>query len=151
MRIPLAEREGYEIGPMIYRRLIAWVIRLVGTMELLAFGFAFMPYDQMQACYELLGRGEMPSGPVFESVMRQVSFTYGLHGIGMWLIAFDLARYRPFVWLTCAGYLVAAPAFVAFDLTAGMPVSYVIGNGGSCLLVGGLLLGLILADRPPVS
>ena len=132
---------------MNYRRLIAWVIRAVGTVELFAVGAVVMPAEQMRAYYELLGRGEMPPGPVFESVMRQVSFTYFLHGIGMWLIASDVVRYLPFVWLTAAGYLVAGPTFIAVDLCAGMPAFYVASNGGSCLLIGGLLVALLLAER----
>jgi hypothetical protein len=132
---------------MDYRRLQAWVLRLVGVVELLAFGAVVMPRASMQAWYEWLGAGEMPAGPVFDAVMRQVSFTYGLHGIGMWLIASDVTRYRPMVLLTAAGYLLAAPAFLLIDLAAGMPGFYVAGNGGSCLLIGVLLSVLIVLDR----
>ena len=132
---------------MNYPRLIAWALCLVGIVELLAFGAVVMPYDQMKAMYEWLGRGEMPPGPVFQSVMRQVSFTYGLHGIAMFLIASDVVRYRPFVLLTAAGYLIAGPTFIAIDSIAGMPALYIAGNGGSCLLVGGVLTALLLAER----
>ncbi len=128
-------------------RLLAWVLRLVGAMEFLAFGAAMMPRAWMEAQHAWLGLGGLPPGPVFEAVMRQVSFTYGLHGIGMWLIASDLQRYRPFVVLTTLGYLVAAPAFFAIDTAVGMPPLYVAGNGGSCLVVGALLTVLLVAGR----
>jgi hypothetical protein len=128
------------------RRLQALVLRLVGTIEVLAFAAVIMPHACMQAGYAWLGRGEMPPGPVFDSVMRQVSFTYGMHGIGMWVIASDVTRYRPMVVLAAIGYLAAGPAFLLIDIVVGMPGSWLAGNGGSCLLIGGLLSGLLIAD-----
>jgi hypothetical protein len=132
---------------MNYRRLQAWVLRLVGTVELFAFGAVVMPGAWMEAHYLRLGLGEMPQGPVFDSVMRQVSFTYGLHGVGMWLIASDVIRYRPFVVLTALGYLLAGPVFLLIDLTAGMPWFWMVGNAGSCLLIGGIVCALLWGER----
>jgi hypothetical protein len=74
--------------------------------------------------------------------MRQVSFTYGVHGVALWFIAVDVRRYRPLVILTVIGYLLAGPVFFVIDLNNGMPWSWIAGNGGSCLLIGALLLGL---------
>jgi len=83
--------------------------------------------------------------------MRQVSFTYGLHGVGMWLIASDVVRYRPFVVLTAIGYLLAGPVFLLIDWTLGMPCGFwLAGNGGSCLLIG-LLLSAVLGERAAAS
>jgi hypothetical protein len=129
------------------RRLQGLVLRLVGAVEVLAFGAVVLPYDWMQVGYAWLDRGEMPSGPVFDSVMRQVSFSYGMHGVGMWVIASDVARYRPMVVLAAIGYLAAGPAFLLIDFIVDMPGSWLAGNGGSCLLIGGLLSGLLLADK----
>src|SRR5262245_60518520 len=100
---------------MNYRRLQAWVLRLVGIVEILAFGAIFLPNSTMATVHEWLGKGAMPEGPVFDSVMRQVSFSYGLHGIALWFIAADVARYRPLVILTAIGYLVAGPVFFLID------------------------------------
>src|SRR5207249_4383868 len=83
----------------------------------------------------------------FDSVMRQVSFTYGLHGVALWFIAADVARYRPLVLLTAFGYLLTGPVFLLIDLSNGMAWSWSAGNGGSCLLVGTVLLGLLLGER----
>lgn len=132
---------------MNWRRLQAWVLGLVGAVELLAFGAVVMPRDWMQAGHTWLGMAELPPGPVFESVMRQVSFSYGLHGVGMLVIAFDVTRYRPMVVVAAIGYLVAGPVFILIDIAVGMPGSWIGGNGGSCLLIGTLLSGLLLAER----
>ena len=131
---------------MNYRRLQAWVLRLVGAVEVLAFGAVVLPRAWMNAMHARMGLADMPEGPVFDSVMRQVSFTYGLHGIGMWLIASDVVRYRPLVILTGIGYLAAGPAFLLIDLSNGMPWFWTAGNGGSCLLIGVLVLGLLWAE-----
>jgi hypothetical protein len=134
------------MGAMNYRRLQAWVLRLVGVVEALAFGAVVMPRDWMESYYGRLGVGEMPRGPVFDSVVRQVSLTYGLHGVALWLIAADVVRYRPLMILTAIGYLLAGPAFILIDLTAGMPGFWTAGNGGPCLLVGSLVGWLVWAD-----
>ena len=132
---------------MNWQRLQAWLLRLVGTVEIFAFAAVFLPRSWMNATHSSMGLAEMPEGPVFDSVMRQVSFTYGLHGIGMWLIASDVVRYRPFVILTAIGYLLAGPVFIAIDLSNDMPWSWMAGNGGSCILIGVLLLGVLLGER----
>jgi hypothetical protein len=132
---------------MRYRRLQAWVLRLVGAVEVLAFGAVVMPRAWMESGHAWLGFPATPEGPVFDSVMRQVSFTYGLHGIALWFIAADVVRYRPLVILTAFGYLVTGPVFVLIDLTNGMPWPWIAGNGGSCFLIGLILLGLLWGER----
>jgi hypothetical protein len=132
---------------MSYRNLQAWVLRLVGAVEVLAFGAVVMPRAWMESGHAWLGFPAMPEGPVFDSVMRQVSFTYGLHGVALWFIAADVVRYRPLVILTAFGYLVTGPVFVLIDLGNGMPWSWIAGNGGSCFLIGLILLGLLRGER----
>jgi hypothetical protein len=100
----------------------------------------------MQAGHEWLGMGPMPTDPVFEAVMRQVSFSYGLHGVGLLLIASDVARYRPLVILSALGYLAFGIVFLFIDTGLGMPALWVVGNNGSAMLVGALLLGLVWAQ-----
>jgi hypothetical protein len=111
-----------------------------------AFAAVFLPRAWMEAIHAGMGLTDMPRGPVFDSVMRQVSFTYGVHGVALWLIAADVRRYRPLVILTAAGYLLAAPVFFVIDVGNGMPWSWVAGNGGSCLLIGVLLSGLLWGE-----
>lgn len=128
-------------------RVQAWVLRLVGLVEMLAFVSVVMPASWMHEGHAQLGMPEMPPSPVFDAVMRQVSFTYALHGLALWFIAADVVRYRPLVILTGFGYLVTAPVFLAIDLSAGLPWFWWLGNGGSCLLIGIILLGLLAAAR----
>src|SRR5215470_1108235 len=114
---------------------------------MLAFGAVFLPRAWMEAIRAGMGLPDLPPGPVFDSVMRQVSFSYGLHGVALWFIAADVTRYRPLVVLTAVGYLLAAPVFFIVDLGNGMPWFWTAGNGGSCLVIGVLLLGLLWREH----
>jgi hypothetical protein len=124
------------------QQLQAWVLRLVGLTEMFAFGAAVMPRVWMEDAHRSLGLGELPDSPVVNFIIRQTSFTYGLHGLALWLIAWDVVRYRPLVILTGIGYLLAGPAFFVIDYTSGMPWWWVVGDGGACLLIGALILWL---------
>ena len=132
---------------MNWTLLQAWALRLVGAVEMLAFGAVLLPRAWMESIHAGMGLTEMPQGPVFDSVMRQVSFTYGVHGVALWIIAADVGRYRSLVILTVIGYLAAAPVFFIVDRANDMPWSWTAGNGGSCLLIGMVLLGLLCGER----
>lgn len=132
---------------MDYRRCQAWVLGLVGLTEMMAIFAVIMPHSWMSAAYEGLGFGGKPQSPVFDSVMRQVSFMYFTHGVALCFIAADVVRYRPLVWLSGIGYLAAAPVFLIVDLSLGMPWWWWASNSGACLLIGVLLLGLLWAER----
>jgi hypothetical protein len=132
---------------MNWRLAQSWVLRLVGIVELFAFGAVVMPRTWMETINRMLGLPEMPQGPVFDSVMREASFSYGLHGVAVLFIASDVVRYRPLVILSAVGYLIAGPTFIAIDLSNGLPTSWVVGNGGSCLLIGTLLFALLAGER----
>ena len=132
---------------MDYERGQACVLRLVGLVELLAFGAVFMPCASMAGWHQWLGLGDLADAPAVEAVMRQVSFTYGLHGVGLLVMASNVTRYRPLVIMGAIGYLTYGVAFLSTDMHLGMPSVWVVGNGGSCLLIGTLLAALLWADQ----
>lgn len=134
------------VHSMDYRNLQAWVLRAVAIVELFAFGAVVMPLEWMIQGHRWLGLGDLSQAPAVEAVMRQVSFSYGLHGIALLVIASDVGRYRPLVILSALGYLVYGAVFLLTDIGLGMPRLWVVGNGGSCLLVGTILLGLLWAE-----
>ena len=101
----------------------------------------------MADAHRRLGLGELPDTAVVESLFRQVSFTYGLHGVAMWFIAADVARYRPLIVLAGFGYLLTGPVFILIDRFAGLPWYWSAGNGGSCFVIGVVLLVLLRSSR----
>jgi len=128
-------------------RVLVWLLRLAGATELLAFIAVVMPRSWMEISHVWLGLGEMPHGPLLMFMIRQASYTYGVHGLSLWLIASDVKRFRPFVIFNGVAFLVAAPVFLLIDLTSGMPLWWAVSDPGSCGLFGVALLSLSLTNR----
>lgn len=121
-------------------RLLVWLLRLAGAVELLAFIAVVMPRSWMEITNAWLGLGQMPEGPLLMFMIRQASYTYGVHGLSLWLIATDVERFRPFVVFNAVAFLVAAPVFFLIDFTSGMPLWWALGDPVSCGVFGAALL-----------
>src|SRR6185436_3692744 len=67
------------------RRLLAWLLRLAGAFEILAFFAVVMPRSWMEVSHAWLGMGVMPDGPLIMFMIRQASYTYGMHGVTLWV------------------------------------------------------------------
>ena len=128
-------------------RLLVWLLRLAGAVEILAFIAVVMPRSWMEISHAWIGLGEMPDGPLLMFMIRQASYTYGVHGLSLWLIATDVDRFRPFVVFNALAFLVAAPVFFLIDFSSGMPSWWAVSDPASCGLFGAMLL--FLSRRPP--
>ena len=124
------------------RRLQSWLLRLAGSVELLAFGAVVMPRPWMEASHAWLGLGEMPRGAVLMFMIRQASYVYGMHGVSLWVLAADVGRYRKLVVLNAVSFLIAAPLFFLIDHTAGMPLYWTVSDSLGCGFFGAALLWL---------
>src|SRR3982751_6743271 len=93
------------------QQLLKWLLRLAGTFELLAFIAVVMPRSWMEVSHASLGLGEMPGGPIIMFMIRQASYTYGMHGISLWILSLDINRFRPLVLVNGISYLLAGPVF----------------------------------------
>ena len=76
-----------KIQHMNRERLLVWLLRLAGATEILAFIAVVMPRSWMEIANASVGLGEMPHGPLLMFMIRQASYTYGVHGLSLWLIA----------------------------------------------------------------
>ena len=121
-------------------RLLVWLLRIAGATEILAFIAVVMPRSWMQIANASVGLGEMPDGPLLMFMIRQASYTYGVHGLSLWLIATDVQRFRPFVVFNGIAFLIAAPVFVLIDLSSGMPLWWTVSDPLSCGFFGAALL-----------
>ena len=122
--------------------LQSWLLRLAGSFEILAFVSVVMPRSWMEASHAWLGLGEMPGGPVLMFMIRQASYSYGMHGIALWVLATDVDRFRPLVILNGVAFLLAAPVFFVIHHTSGMPLWWALGDTLGCAFFGGALLWL---------
>jgi len=124
------------------QRISAFLLRLAGAIELLAFIAVVMPRSWMEIAHTWLGMGEMPNGPIVMFMIRQASFTYGMHGISLWVIASNVERFRLLVILNGIAFLIAAPVFFLIDQTSGMPLWWTVGDTFGCGGFGAALLWL---------
>jgi hypothetical protein len=119
-----------------------WLLRLAGAIELLAFFAVVMPRGWMEASHAWLGLGEMTGGAVTMFMIRQASYTYGMHGISLWVLAADVRRFRPLVVLNGISFLLAAPVFFFIDYAAGLPLWWTLADTFGCGFFGAALLRL---------
>ena len=127
-------------------KLLVWLLRIAGATEIFAFIAVVMPRSWMEVSNAWLGMGAMPDGPLLMFMIRQASYTYGVHGLSLWLIASDVERFRPFIVFNGIAFLVAAPVFLLIDITSGMPWWWAVSDPGSCGFFGVTLLWL--SHRP---
>ena len=127
------------------------VLRLAGAFEILAFIAVVMPRSWMEISHEWLGLGQMPHGPVLMFLIRQASYTYGMHGVYLWFLALDVNRFRPLIILNGIAYLLAAPVFAAIDYTTGMPLWWTIGDAVGCGGLGVVLLWCSLSSSSSLA
>jgi hypothetical protein len=123
-------------------RLLSWWLRLAGVMEILAFFAVVMPRSWMESSHVWLGLGEMVAGPITMFMIREASYTYGVHGIILCILASDVVRYRPLVLLTGISYLVAGVVFFVIDYTAGLPLWWTVGDSLAVGCFGAVVLWL---------
>lgn len=113
-------------------RLQVWLLRLSGSVELLAFFAVVMPRSWMEASHAWLGLGEMAEGPLIMFMIRQASYVYGMHGVSLWLLASDVKRFQPLIVLNGISFLIAAVVFFAIDHYEGMPIWWTIADSLGC-------------------
>src|SRR6185436_9405096 len=118
------------------RRIQSWLLRLAGTLEILAFFAVIMPRSWMEFAHAWLGLGAMPDGSIIMFMIRQASYCYGMHGISLWILASDVDRFRKLVILNGIAYLLAGPIFFFIDYTTGMPWYWTAIDSLGCLCFG---------------
>lgn len=90
----------------------------------------------------------MPDGPVLMFMIRQASYSYGMHGVSLWVLASDVVRFRKLVILNGIAFLLACPIFFLIDYTTGMPWYWTLMDSSGCGFFGAGLLVLNGAEGP---
>ncbi len=119
---------------------LAILLRIAGSVMMLAFGAVFMPTDWMAASHRWLGLGEFPASPLVEYLTRSASVLYGIHG-GLYLVvARDVRRYAGVLAYLAATAVLFGVFMIGIDLYAGMPWYWTWTEGPSVLSFGALIL-----------
>jgi hypothetical protein len=127
---------------MTAQSLLVFLLRLGGTMTVLAFPTMLLPHDWMAATHRWLGMGELPDAPVVSYLARSVSAFYGFHGVLLFLIATDPVRYRAFVVYVGCMNVALGLMLLLIDLHAGMPGWWTAFEGPGVVALGVVILFL---------
>ena len=125
-------------------RLQSWLLRVAGASEIVAFIAVVMPRSWMEVSHAWLGLGEMPGGPIIMFMIRQASYTYGIHGLSLCVLASNVKRFQPLIVFNSFAFLLAGPVFFMIDYTYGMPWLWTLIDSFGCASFG---LGLLLLNR----
>ena len=125
-----------------YRAALVIVLRLGGTLLLLAFFAIFLPPATMASVHRSLGLGSFPAAPVTDYLARSIAALYGFHGVLLWIVSTDLDRFRPLVLYVGLMNVVFGLLLTGIDLFAGLPLWWTLGEGPPVILTGAVILVL---------
>lgn len=123
---------------------LAKLLQLVGAVTLLAFGAALMPSNWIVEIAEELGFEPFPDSPLTFYLARHLSLLYGLVGVFLIILSFDLPRYRPLVWYIAIGTMSFGVLQLLVDWMSELPWWWTIGESTSTF-AGGVLIYWVYA------
>lgn len=109
--------------------LLRWFLRLIGAASVLAIFFVPAPYACMNSIHHLLGMGTLPDAPVVGYLARSTSGFYAMLGGLLWVVSFDLARYRPVLWYLGVSFVLFGLSLAAIDSIEGLPLFWRVAEG----------------------
>lgn len=133
-------------------RQLWWIkvlLRVMGTVTVMAFLTIVTPSDWLAAVHERLGLGPFPRSPVVGYLARSAAGLYGFHGVLLLLVSTDPVRYRPIVHYIGILNVTFGMMLIAIDLFTGMPWWWTAFEGPSIVPFGVLLLLLNRGSARP--
>ena len=125
-----------------YDRSFKLFLRVIGTAALFALVAVVMPYSWMNAIHQKLAMGTLPDEPVVGYLARSTSAFYTLLGGLLWVVSFDLHRYKPVLYYLGTVIAIFGAALFAVDLLEGMPLFWSLTEGPFNIIIGILILML---------
>lgn len=109
--------------------ILKLILRLSGALLVLAFIAVFLPYEIMNVLHNQMGLGKLPQIPIVDYLARSVSLFYGIHGVFVIYISFNIRHYVKFLKLLCIlGFIFGVTIFF-IDLNAQMPAYWSYSEG----------------------
>lgn len=132
-------------------RALTIILRLAGSVLMLAFGAVLLPAGWMSSMHEWLTMGAFPSSPLVDYLTRSISALYGIKGGLYWLLSTDVRRYRKIICYVGLTTMLFGVTMVFVDVRADMPLFWTLGEGPPIAAIGGifLALGRRLSDPDP--
>ena len=123
------------------------VLRIWGSISLLAIYAVVQPHAWMAATHAWLGLGEFPEQPIAAYLARSLSAFYAMVGGLVLVFSTDVRRYRAAIVYLAAAVTVLGVALFFVDQRAGLPPSWTWGEGPSVVAIG-LLTGWLVGAVP---
>lgn len=105
---------------------LVWLLRLQGSMLLLALPAVFLPFAWMAAVHSWLGLGEFHHTPLVEYLTRSLSGMYAFWGPIYLLLAADVRRYLPLIRLIAVLQIVFGVGMLVLGVAVGMPLPWIL-------------------------
>ncbi len=110
-------------------KLFQALLRIIGTSSLFSIFAVMMPYDWMNAVHQWLGMGTLPNDPIVGYLARSLSAFYALLGGLLWVLSFDLRRYRTVLRYLGWGTFLFGLTLLVVDSVEHLPRFWRIGEG----------------------
>lgn len=107
-------------------RLLRWLFIACGLLTLSALPAVFLTAGAMDYFHRQMGLGELPRTPIVFYLARSLSFFYAAFGSLTLLLATDVRRYGPLITWWGLAAIVFALLLLGIDLSAGMPVDWML-------------------------
>jgi hypothetical protein len=116
-------------------KILIIILRLSGLMLITAFVAVFLPYEMMTSIHFQIGLGTMPQLPILDYLARSVSMFYGIHGVIVIYISYNLNKYLQFLKLLCYLGLLFGLSLFFIDINASMPSYWTFGESPIVVLL----------------
>lgn len=123
------------------------ILRVFGSTSLTALVFVMVPYSLMNDIHTMLGLGTLSDQPFVGYLARSTSALYALLGGLLWLISFDLQRYRAVIRYLGLGMALLGIALLFIDYAEGLPLLWRVWEGPFVFVVG--IVIFLLAGKIP--
>jgi hypothetical protein len=123
-------------------RRLRLAIRLNAIVLLVAAVPVLFPTDLMAGMHARMGLGEFPRGRLTEYLTRSAAACYALHGAVVWMLSWDVRRYRDLITGMYRLHLLFALTVCGIDLWSGMPAWWTLVEGGTIAVVAVVIGGM---------
>ena len=134
-------------------KILSWLFRLNAFLLTLAFLTMLMPNEWMNWCHEKLGLGSQAIfrvagqqagqvNPIAEYLARSCSMLYGIHGLVLLIVAFNLRKYWQVVPLLIGLHVALGAMVLLIDLKVGMPWYWAAAEGPGIMAFAAILFWL---------
>ena len=134
--------------PETAEKSLKWLLLVLGGLATTAVVPMVMPFSWMQRVNDALGLSPLVDTPLTQYLTRSLSAVYSLLGVMTIYIGLDVRRYRRLIILV--GFLTGllGLALIFIDYAAGLPASWVWGEGPPTIVCAWVMVWLARRVRP---